>query len=74
MQLSQDTMLGALCNYITFEEHQKLNPINSNWGILPPLEVEKKYRKDKKYKAELYVQKSLSYLNNLTKENILWEK
>ncbi len=74
LQLSQDTMLGALCNYITFEEHQKLNPINSNWGILPPLEVEKKYRKDKKYKAELYVQKSLSYLNNLIKENILWEK
>ena len=74
LQLSQDTMLGALCNYITFEEHQKLNPINSNWGILPSLEVEKKYRKDKKYKAELYVQRSLSYLNNLMKENILWEK
>ena len=67
--LSKDTMLGALCNYITFEGHEKLNPINSNWGILPPLDVEKKYRKDKKYKAGLYVEKSLNYLKELIKEN-----
>ena len=65
-------MLGALCNYITFEEHKNLNPINSNWGILPPLEVEKKYRKDKKYKAQIYVQKSTEYLNELVKEQISW--
>ena len=70
IHLSEDTMLGALCNYITFEEHTKLNPINSNWGILPTLEVERKYRKDKKYKAGIYVQKSLEYLNNLVKENL----
>ena len=68
LHLSADTMLGALCNYITFEEHKNLNPINSNWGILPPLEVEKKYRKDKKYKASLYVEKSLTCLNELVKE------
>lgn len=70
IELSKDTMLGALCNYITFEEHSKLNPINSNWGILPPLEVERKYRKDKKYKAGIYVQKSLDYLKNLVEENL----
>jgi len=72
LHLSADTMLGALCNYITFEEHKNLNPINSNWGILPPLEVEKKYRKDKKYKAQIYVQKSTEYLNELVKEQISW--
>ena len=64
--LPAETMLGALCNYITFEEHKKLNPINSNWGILSPIEVEKKYRKDKKYKAEIYVKRSLDYLKNLS--------
>ncbi len=68
IHLSSESMLGALCNYITFEEHKKLNPINSNWGILTPVEVERKYRKDKKYKAGLYVQKSMEYLKNLVKE------
>ena len=72
LHLSADTMLGALCNYITFEEHKSLNPINSNWGILPTLEVDKKYRKDKKYKAQIYVQKSTEYLHELVKEKITW--
>ena len=72
LKLSQDTMLGALCNYITFEEHTKLNPINSNWGILPQIEVEKKYRKDKKYKAQIYVKNSTEYLKKLVEENDLW--
>ncbi len=72
LQLSKDTMLGALCNYVTFEGHKKLNPINANWGILPNLEIEKKYKKDKKYKAEIYVKKSTEYLKNLVKEQILW--
>ncbi|MCQ2958124.1 MAG: methylenetetrahydrofolate--tRNA-(uracil(54)-C(5))-methyltransferase (FADH(2)-oxidizing) TrmFO [Candidatus Gastranaerophilales bacterium] len=65
LELPDITMLGALCNYITFEEHKKLNPINSNWGILSPIEVEKKYRKDKKYKAEIYAKRSLEYLKKL---------
>ena len=68
--LPNETMLGALCNYITFEEHKKLNPINSNWGILSQIEVEKKFRKDKKYKAEIYVKRSLEYLKNLSTEGV----
>ena len=74
IHLSGKTMLGALCNYITFEDHKTLNPINSNWGILPALEVEKKYRKDKKYKAAIHVENSTAYIKNLVKENILWQK
>jgi len=72
LHLSENTMLGALCNYITFEKHEKLNPINSNWGILPPLEVEKRYRKDKKYKAQIYVEKSTEYLKKLVEEQLSW--
>lgn len=71
LTLPAQTMLGALTNYITFEEHKKLNPINSNWGILSPIEVEKKYRKDKKYKAEIYVKRSLNYLETLVNGGII---
>ena len=71
LTLPDTTMLGALTHYITFAEHKKLNPINSNWGILAPIEVEKKYRKDKKYKAEIYVKRSLDYLRNLADGGII---
>ena len=52
LELDDVSVLGALCQYITFEEHKKLNPINSNYGILRELELEKKYRKDKKYRTQ----------------------
>ncbi len=65
LELEDVSVLGALCKYITFEEHKKLNPINSNYGILRELELEKKYRKDKKYKAQMYLERSESYLRGL---------
>ena len=71
LSLPDITMLGALTHYITFAEHKKLNPINSNWGILSPVEVEKKYRKDKKYKAGIYVKRSLEYLRKLADGGII---
>lgn len=71
LTLPNTTMLGALTQYITFSEHKKLNPINSNWGILAPIEVEKKYRKDKKYKAEIYVKRSLEYLREIAEGGII---
>ncbi|MDD3593846.1 MAG: methylenetetrahydrofolate--tRNA-(uracil(54)-C(5))-methyltransferase (FADH(2)-oxidizing) TrmFO [Candidatus Gastranaerophilales bacterium] len=63
--LDDCSMLGALCKYISFEEHKKLNPINSNWGILKPVEVEKKFRKDKKFKAKLYTERAFEYIKGL---------
>jgi methylenetetrahydrofolate--tRNA-(uracil-5-)-methyltransferase len=35
VELPQDTMIGALANYITVKEGT-LQPINSNWGLVPP--------------------------------------
>jgi len=35
--LPQTTMMGALFGYITRAEVKNFQPINSNWGILPPL-------------------------------------
>ena len=34
VELPQDTMIGALANYITVKEGT-LQPINSNWGLVP---------------------------------------
>jgi len=65
IELDSISMLGALCKYITFEEHKTLQPINSNWGILDPIEMEKKDRKNKKLKNELCAKRALNYIDNL---------
>ena len=58
-------MLGALTHYITNPEHVNFQPINSNWGIVPPVELPKKERKNKKLKAELISQRSIEAIKNL---------
>lgn len=63
--LPQETMLGALTHYITDENHDKFQPINSNWGIVPPVELPKKERKNKKLKAEKIVNRSLTALSEI---------
>lgn len=67
--LPQETMLGALCAYISNPEHEKFQPINSNWGIVPPVELPKKERKNKKLKAECIVNRSIEVLSSLLKCN-----
>lgn len=76
ISLPRETMLGALTFYITDIAHLKhissrdnsvrylpLQPINSNWGILTPLE-KRLPKKDKKLKNELLSNRSLKTLNN----------
>ena len=43
--LPKQTMLGALTQYISDENHTKFQQINSNWGIVEPIELPKKERK-----------------------------
>ena len=77
--LPKETILGALANYISDEAHlikikeDKIKhlppqPINSNWGILPPIELPKKERKNKKLKNELLAKRSLETLDSFIKE------
>ena len=40
--LPQETMLGALTRYISDKENKSLQPINSNWALVPPVELPKK--------------------------------
>ena len=62
LELPKESMLGALTHYISDEAHEKFQPINSNWGILPPVELPKKERKNKKLKAELMAKRSEEFL------------
>lgn len=65
LNLENESMLGALVNYITFEGHEKLSPINSNWGIIAPIELDKKIKKDKKQKNTILANRAINYIKNL---------
>ncbi len=71
IELPEETMLGALTHYISDEAHEKFQPINSNWGILPPVDLPKKERKNKKLKAELMANRSLETLSNIFSGNFI---
>lgn len=63
--LPKTTMLGALTQYISDSAHEKFQPINSNWGIVEPIDLPKKERKNKKLKNELLAKRSIEYLEML---------
>ena len=67
LELPQDTMLGALTHYITNPEHTNFQPINSNWGIVPPVDLPKKERKNKKLKGELMAKRAAASLESFLK-------
>jgi methylenetetrahydrofolate--tRNA-(uracil-5-)-methyltransferase len=43
-----DTMLGALLNYVTSAEPSRFQPMNANFGLLPPLEAPVRDRQQRK--------------------------
>jgi methylenetetrahydrofolate--tRNA-(uracil-5-)-methyltransferase len=59
------TAHGALCRYITQAEASRFQPMNINFGLLPPLE---RKIKDKKMKNNLIAERSLASLREF-KEN-----
>lgn len=65
LELPKETMLGALTHYITNSEIVNFQPINSNWGIVPSIELPKKERKNKKLKNELLAKRSIETLENM---------
>lgn len=75
--LPKETMLGAITFYITDKAHLAHissrdnslrylppQPINSNWGILPTIDLPKNERKNKKLKNELLAKRSAEALSN----------
>lgn len=67
ISLNNKTILGALIDYITFEDHKKFQPINANWGITKEIEGDKRKLKDKKYKNELRSKRSLDEIEKIKK-------
>ncbi|MBQ4647212.1 MAG: methylenetetrahydrofolate--tRNA-(uracil(54)-C(5))-methyltransferase (FADH(2)-oxidizing) TrmFO [Candidatus Gastranaerophilales bacterium] len=66
IKLNNQTMLGALIDYITFEEHKKLQPINSNWGIIKEIEGDKKkLKKDKNLKNQIRSSRALEEIEKI---------
>ena len=69
LELPQETVLGALTHYISFEGHTSFQPINSNWGILADMEMDKKIRKNKKMKNELLARRALETIKEFVSTN-----
>ena len=69
LELPQETILGALTHYISFEGHTSFQPINSNWGILAEMEMDKKTRKNKKLKNELLATRALETIKKFIEEH-----
>jgi methylenetetrahydrofolate--tRNA-(uracil-5-)-methyltransferase len=61
----RETMLGALSHYVSFANPDNFQPMNANFGLLPPLE--RKIR-DKRKRFEVLSQRALERLNDFLKE------
>jgi len=65
IELPQETVLGALCKYISTSELKHFQPMNSNWAVVSPIELPKKERKNKKLKNELLANRSIETLKGI---------
>jgi methylenetetrahydrofolate--tRNA-(uracil-5-)-methyltransferase len=59
--LPHETMLGALCHYITNASLKDFQPMKANFGILPALALEK--RVGKRERSQLYADRAGKVLN-----------
>ncbi|CAM2068008.1 methylenetetrahydrofolate--tRNA-(uracil(54)-C(5))-methyltransferase (FADH(2)-oxidizing) TrmFO [Sulfidibacter corallicola] len=60
------TAMGALAHYVSFEGHDKLNPVNINFGIMAPL-VHNRRMKKKERRLE-YVRRAVRDMNTFAAE------
>jgi len=55
----KETMLGALCYYISHASADDFQPMKANFGILLPLAIRLKGRRAKRKRAQAYAERSL---------------
>lgn len=60
-----DTMIGAMADYITSANPGNFQPINANFGLVPPFEER---IKNKKERYEKYAERALTTIQNFTKK------
>lgn len=63
ISFSENTIIGALYNYLTQANVEHFQPINANFGILPTIE-----ERDKKKKGEKYFIRSREEMKKIIKE------
>ncbi len=62
IELPRESMLGALCYYITHAEMKNFQPMKANFGILPPLE-NAAAKSNKRERAVHYAERASKILN-----------
>lgn len=63
----RETMIGALAHYITTADPETFQPMNSNFGLLPPLQLPRHLKKEKKARL---VKRALDVLDRFLPEII----
>lgn len=58
--LPQETMLGALCRYVTHADLKDFQPMKANFGILPPIALDKKV--GKRERGQIYAERAAAAL------------
>jgi methylenetetrahydrofolate--tRNA-(uracil-5-)-methyltransferase len=76
----RETVLGALAHYITTTDAKHFQPMNSNWALMPPLELPsreiegshlRRKKISKEEKAALFVARAEEALERFIDENAL---
>jgi len=67
LTLPKESMLGALCHYITHADLKDFQPMKANFGILPELQLEKKI--GKREKGQAYAERASQTLETYLQEN-----
>ncbi|BDI32638.1 methylenetetrahydrofolate--tRNA-(uracil-5-)-methyltransferase TrmFO [Capsulimonas corticalis] len=68
LTLPETTMLGALAHYVAHYDGKDFQPMNSNWGIVPPLPTRVR---DKKEKAGIMAERAMAALETVQGLNLL---
>ncbi len=63
----KETAIGALVNYLTTANPRHFQPMNINWGLFPPLNINKKLPKQQKYLK--MAERALQVLKKWIEEN-----
>jgi len=64
--LPNESMLGALCHYVTHADLKDFQPMKANFGILPQLELNKKI--GKRERGQAYADRALQSLETYIKD------
>jgi len=62
LKFPRETMIGALCHYVTHAAAQDFQPMKANFGLLPPLES--KQRLNKRQRAAMYSERAIQKLGS----------